>query len=286
MASKPKKRSKLIIVLPIVFILLAVGLILYPSLSSFVNNLISHNIVSEYVGYTQTMELEDHDKFLAQAREYNSNMVGHYADAFSEENDDTAGNYEDILNVGPNGQICNVTIDKINCSLPVYHTSEGNLDKGAVHMMNTSFPTGDIDTHTVISAHTAYPTKEFFNRLTEVEIGDTFQIDFLGDTLTFKVSDINVVLPEETDLLQVVPGKTLCTLVTCTPYSINTHRLLVTGQLVEKISYRDGSDKQIRHLSEFDYSVVVPVAIAGGVILILFIVLIIVMVRIRRNSLG
>ena len=283
MASKPKKKSKLIIVLPIVFILLAVGLISYPSLSSFVNNLSARNVVSEYVDYTQTMESDEYDDFLAQAREYNSNMVGNYTDAFSEENNDTAGNYEDILNVGPDGQICNVTIDKINCSLPVYHTSEGNLDKGAVHMMNTSFPTGDVDTHTVISAHTAYPTKEFFNRLTEVEVGDKFQVDFLGETLIFQVSDINVVLPEETDLLQVVPGKTLCTLVTCTPYSVNTHRLLVTGQLVEKISYRNGSEKQIQHLSELDYSTVVPVIIAGVVILFLFIILVIVMLHIRKK---
>lgn len=283
MASKPKKKSKLIIVLPIVFILLAVGLISYPSLSSFVNNLSARNVVSEYVDYTQTMESDEYDNFLAQAREYNSNMVGNYTDAFSEDNDDTAGNYEDILNVGPDGQICNVTIDKINCSLPVYHTSEGNLDKGAVHMMNTSFPTGDVDTHTVISAHTAYPTKEFFNRLTEVEVGDKFQVDFLGETLIFQVSDINVVLPEETDLLQVVPGKTLCTLVTCTPYSVNTHRLLVTGQLVEKISYRNGSEKQIQHLSELDYSTVVPVIIAGVVILFLFIILVIVMLHIRKK---
>lgn len=286
MASKPKKKSKLIIVLPIVFILLAVGLISYPSLSSFVNNLSARNVVSEYVDYTQTMESDEYDNFLAQAREYNSNMVGNYTDAFSEDNDDTAGNYEDILNVGPDGQICNVTIDKINCSLPVYHTSEGNLDKGAVHMMNTSFPTGDVDTHTVISAHTAYPTKEFFNRLTEVEVGDKFQVDFLGNTLIFQVSDINVVLPEETDLLQVVPGKTLCTLVTCTPYSVNTHRLLVTGQLVEKISYRNGSEKQIQHLSELDYSTVVPVIIAGVVILFLFIILVIVMLHIRKKTLG
>lgn len=286
MASKPKKKSKLIIVLPIVFILLAVGLISYPSLSSFVNNLSARNVVSEYVDYTQTMESDEYDDFLAQAREYNSNMVGNYADAFSEDNDDTAGNYEDILNVGPDGQICNVTIDKINCSLPVYHTSEGNLDKGAVHMMNTSFPTGDVDTHTVISAHTAYPTKEFFNRLTEVEVGDKFQVDFLGNTLIFQVSDINVVLPEETDLLQVVPGKTLCTLVTCTPYSVNTHRLLVTGQLVEKISYRNGSEKQIQHLSELDYSTVMPLVIAGAVILFLFIILVIVMLHIRKKTLG
>lgn len=286
MASKPKKKSKLIIVLPIVFILLAVGLISYPSLSSFVNNLSARNVVSEYVDYTQTMESDEYDDFLAQAREYNSNMVGNYTDAFSEDNDDTVGNYEDILNVGPDGQICNVTIDKINCSLPVYHTSEGNLDKGAVHMMNTSFPTGDVDTHTVISAHTAYPTKEFFNRLTEVEVGDKFQVDFLGNTLIFQVSDINVVLPEETDLLQVVPGKTLCTLVTCTPYSVNTHRLLVTGQLVEKISYRNGSEKQIQHLSELDYSTVVPVIIAGVVILFLFIILVVVMLRIRKKTLG
>lgn len=286
MASKSKKKSKLIIVLPIVFILLAVGLISYPSLSSFVNNLSARNVVSEYVDYTQTMESDEYDNFLAQAREYNSNMVGNYTDAFSEDNDDTAGNYEDILNVGPDGQICNVTIDKINCSLPVYHTSEGNLDKGAVHMMNTSFPTGDVDTHTVISAHTAYPTKEFFNRLTEVEVGDKFQVDFLGETLIFQVSDINVVLPEETDLLQVVPGKTLCTLVTCTPYSVNTHRLLVTGQLVEKISYRNGSEKQIQHLSELDYSTVVPVIIAGVVILFLFIILVIVMLHIRKKTLG
>ena len=137
-------------------------------------------------------------------------------------------------------------------------------------MANTSFPIGGESTHAVVSAHTAYPGKEFFNRLTELQIGDYFYINVLGDTLAYKVCRIDVVLPTDSQLLSVEKQQDLVTLVTCTPYSVNTHRLLVRGQ-------RDISKENEQQLNEIikpntDYKliVVICIAVAVGITLIAF----------------
>ena len=135
------------------------------------------------------------------------------------------------MNITEDGQIGTINIPSIDCRLPIYHgSSEDMLTKGAVHLAGTAFPIGGSSARSVISAHTAFPGKIFFDRLSEVEIGESFSVTVLGDTFYYKVTEINIVLPDEVEYLQPVKDKDLITLVTCTPYALNTHRLLVTGE--------------------------------------------------------
>lgn len=143
-------------------------------------------------------------------------------------------NYNNILNVSGNGIMGSIEIPVIDVRLPIYHgTDDEFLDEGAGHLIGTSFPIGGQNTHAVISAHTALPGKLFFDRLTDVKQGDIFYVKILDRELEYRVTDIQVVLPSESQSLSIVKDKDLVTLVTCTPYSINSHRLLVTGERIE-----------------------------------------------------
>ena len=144
-------------------------------------------------------------------------------------------------------------------------------------MANTSFPIGGENTHAVISAHTAFPGKEFFNRLTELEIGDLFYITVLGDTLAYEVCEINVVPPNDSEKLRIVKGEDLVTLVTCTPYSINTHRLLVRGKRV----FPDDADVAVESEQKADN--ILPIILIVVLIAAVTIVLIIVAVKKRHR---
>lgn len=142
--------------------------------------------------------------------------------------------YDDILNVSGTGIIGYVTIDRIKTELPIYHgTSEGVLQIGVGHLEGSSFPVGGVGTHTVLSAHRGLPSAKLFSNLDEMEEGDTFQITVLNRVLTYQVDQIHIVEPGDLDDLQVDPEKDYCTLMTCTPYGINTHRLLVRGVRVD-----------------------------------------------------
>ena len=177
--------------------------------------------------------------------------------------------YDEILNITDDGQMGTIDIPKIDCHLPVYHGSdEKMLAKGAVHLAATSIPIGEVSTHAVISAHTAFPGKEFFNRLTEMEIGDLFYVTVLGEKMAYKVTEIDVVLPTETEKLQVVPEKDLVTLSTCTPYAVNTHRLLVTGERTELIEETPATlDETEKTVFKSDpYYLLIPVLFIPAVI--------------------
>lgn len=145
----------------------------------------------------------------------------------------TDSEYDNILNFG-DGLMGSIVIPSIDVDLPIYHgDNESVLSKGAAHLPNSSFPIGGKSTHSIISAHTAYLTQVFFDRLTELKEGDIFYIKILDETYAYKVYEINVIEPEDTSLFGIQEGKDIVSLVTCTPYAINTHRLVVTGQRVE-----------------------------------------------------
>ena len=209
----------------------------YPLVSSVINNIDSRNHVEEYTKTTKQMSSEETLEMFKQAEEYNHSLTNNViiTDPFDEKAYKKIGaNYENALNVDGNGLIGYIDIPKINVYLPIYHgTAEAILAKGAGHLQNTSLPIGGESTHSVISAHTAYPGETFFDYLTDMEEGDEFYIHVLDRVLKYEVDSIKVVLPEETDDLRVVKGKDYVTLLTCTPYSVNTHRLLVRGKRVE-----------------------------------------------------
>ena len=227
------KKSKLFAITACFLILCSIFAALYPTVSEFVNNLYAKGTVEQYNRQVTTLSDVEKEKMLTAARNYNARLTNVISDSFSPDAFNVEESYANTLNVTEDGQIGSVTIPSINCVLPIYHgTSEKILEKGAVHMASTSFPIGGVSTHAVISAHTAYPGKEFFNKLTDVDVGDEFYITVLGMKLTYKVTEINVVLPSDSALLKIENGKDLVTLVTCTPYALNTHRLLVRGERV------------------------------------------------------
>ena len=142
--------------------------------------------------------------------------------------------YSGLLNVDGSGIMGYIEIPKISVSLPIYHgTGEAVLQVGVGHLDWTSLPTGGEGTHTVLSGHRGLPSAKLFTHLDQMEVGDTFQLRILDEVLTYQVDQILIVLPEETSDLVIQKGKDYCTLITCTPYGINTHRLLVRGQRVE-----------------------------------------------------
>ncbi|MBQ2972368.1 MAG: class C sortase [Ruminococcus sp.] len=205
--------------------------VLMNPVTQLINRMYSNGVVTVYDNQVSSMSNDDKDYLFEEARKYNENLTNNVADCFSSDAFNTNSNYENILNITGNGVMGTVSIPIINCNLPIYHGSSDEVfDKGAVHMASTSFPIGGENTHSVISAHTAYPGKVFFDKLTDVESGDYFYITILDKTLAYKVCQIDVVLPNETNLLKLAKEQDIITLVTCTPYAVNTHRLLVRGQ--------------------------------------------------------
>lgn len=194
------------------------------------------------------------------------------ADSFSAEAFESDESYMRILNVTENGQIGTINIPSIDCRLPIYHGSgEDMLRKGAAHLAGTAFPVGSDSARSVISAHTAYPGKIFFDRLTEVKIGDGFSVTVLGDTYYYKVVEINTVQPDETEYLLPEKGRDLVTLVTCTPYSVNTHRLLVTGERDRQPRTEAKENSETRYPSIDTVENIILAVIIAAVSLILFI---------------
>ena len=230
-------KNKLPIIAIVMIFLVGLGILSYPLISAAINNLAARNQAEEYTKLTKEMPSDRQVELLQSAQRYNDSLTNNViiTDPFDTEAFEKIGKaYEESLNVDGQGLIGYVDIPKINVYLPVRHsTAEEVLAHAAGHLQNTSMPIGGESTHSVISAHSAFPTQTFFDYLTDLEEGDEFYIHVLDRTLKYEVDQIKVVLPEETDDLRVIRGEDHVTLVTCTPYSINTHRLLVRGKRVE-----------------------------------------------------
>ena len=210
---------------------LGLSLLLYPLFSDWWNSLHQSRLIADYDVALTTMEQEDYSALFAAAEEYNREMAKM---AFPLMDYDQVDNYEDLLDVSGTGVMGYIEIPKIDVSLPIYHgTSEGVLQVAVGHLEGSSLPTGGEGTHCVLSAHRGLPSARLFTDLDELEIGDTFTVTVLDRLLTYEVDQILIVEPQEVGTLYPVEGEDLCTLVTCTPYGINTHRILVRGHRVE-----------------------------------------------------
>ena len=285
-----KKTLPLIAVL-LVF-LIGVGILAYPLISSVVNNMAFRNESREYSRTIERMERDDIDELMESAKAYNDSLQRVIlTDPFDEASYGLIGeNYEESLNVDGNGLIGYVEIPKIDVNLPIYHgTSIEVLSKGAGHLEHTALPIGGKSTHSVISAHSAWPGQTFFDYLETLEIGDEFYIKVLDMVLKYEVDDINVVLPDQTRNLYVVEGEDYLTLLTCTPYSVNTHRLLVRGKRVpyektdEDTVITDSSTFQEGYLYLFGYKLSYTVVAVSIIVFVVFVVTVtILIVRIRK----
>ena len=219
------------IVLIIVF-LIGLSLLLYPTVSDYWNSLHQSRAIASYAEQVANLDNDTYDQLWAEARRYNRKLLEKgYRYAMS---DQERAEYERLLNVSGNGIIGYIEIPKINCSLPIYHgTDEAVLQIAVGHIEGSSLPVGGESTHCVLSGHRGLPSAKLFTDLDKLVVGDTFVMRVLDETLTYEVDQILIVEPNEVDALEIEAGQDYCTLVTCTPYGINTHRLLVRGHRVE-----------------------------------------------------
>ena len=226
------------ILLVLIFII-GLCILLYPAVSDYWNAQVQSRAIVDYEAALQNLTQEDYTAYFEEADKYNAAIKEvpfpmMYYDDLDAREDLTL--YEDILNVNGNGIFGYINIDKIGVHLPVYHgTSDAVLNVAVGHIEGTSVPAGGLSTHTVLSAHRGLPSAKLFTDLDEMEIGDVFTITVLDRVLTYEVHEIQIVLPNEVDSLYVQDGEDLCTLVTCTPYGINTHRLLVHAHRIETV---------------------------------------------------
>ncbi|MGN0202998.1 MAG: class C sortase [Coprococcus sp.] len=225
-------KKHLTTILLILIFLTGLSLLLYPSLSDYWNSLHQSRAIATYAEAVAEME---NDRYAA---------IWDAADAYNDElaesgttwklTEEQVAEYESQLNVSQNGIMAYIEIPKINCYLPIYHgTDEGVLQIAIGHIEGTSLPVGGESTHCVLSGHRGLPRAKLFSDLDQLIEGDLFMIRTLDELLTYEVDQILIVLPNEVDALTIQEGQDLCTLVTCTPYGINTHRLLVRGHRVE-----------------------------------------------------
>ena len=223
------KKNKSTIILILVFFV-GLSVMLYPTLSDYVNQLHQSRAVATYAEDVDNLTDADYSAYFEAADAFNAQIA---ADPDALFHADRFTSYNATLDVTGTGIMGYITIEKIGVELPIYHgTSDGVLQIAAGHLEGTSLPVGGGSTHAVISAHRGLPSAKLFTNLDELEAGDTFTITVLDRVLTYEVDRISIVLPTETDLLQPVEGQDYVTLMTCTPYGINTHRLLVRGHRV------------------------------------------------------
>ncbi len=225
-----KGKKNTIILLISFFIGLSV--LLYPSISSYWNSKTQSEAIVDYESMLALYKQEDYSDIFEKADVYNQKLA-QLNEPLSQYPE--LSEYNDILNIGGTGMMGYVVIPKIGQELPVYHgTSDSVLSVAVGHLEGTSIPVGGESTHSVVSAHRGLPTAVLFTHLDRLEIGDTFYFTILDRTITYEVDQIRIVEPNDTSLIQIVDGKDYCTLLTCTPYGINTQRLLVRGYQIDE----------------------------------------------------
>lgn len=260
------KRDKIGLILVLMLFIGVCGL-LYPTVSQYWNSKTQTRAVDDYQGLLTSLKEEDYSAFFQEAEAYNAALGALKSPLLDCRQ--LAG-YDDILNISGHGIMGYISIPKLGVELPVYHgISPEVLNIACGHLEGTSLPIGGEGTHSVLSAHRGLPHAKLFTELDKLEPGDTFQLTILDRTLTYQVDQIKVVRPEDISDVQIIPGEDLCTLLTCTPYGVNSHRLLVRGTRIENaapVLYVTSNAYRI------DSLVATPV-VAAPILLILLIVL-------------
>mgnify|MGYP004650087443 FL=1 len=223
-----KNKTTLIMVL---FFFIGLAILLYPSISNFYNQKVQSKAIIDYESILNNIKKEDYTDYFNKADEYNKKLLSMKRPLLTYKN---IKNYNKILNLNDHGMMGYLTIDKIKVELPIYHgTSADVLNKAVGHLEGTSLPVGEKGTHSVLSAHRGLPSFKLFTDLDKLEIGDTFVINILDRTITYQVDKITIVKPNQVNDLKIDKDGDYVTLLTCTPYGINTHRLLVRGKRIE-----------------------------------------------------
>lgn len=226
-------KNKLSNIILSLILIAGLSLLLYPTVADYWNSFHQTQAIGSYSDVVANMDEQDCERILSEAQEYNASQAAKGTSFLPLEEKELA-RYNSILNVTDSGIMGYIDIPGIRCKLPIYHgTNDDVLAIAIGHIEWSSLPVGGPSTHTVLSGHRGLPSAKLFTNLDKVVVGDVFFLNVLGDTLAYEVDQIHIVLPEEMSMLSIEEGKDLCTLVTCTPYGINSHRLLVRGHRVD-----------------------------------------------------
>lgn len=272
-----RKRKTTIIM--IIFFFIGLLTLFYPSLSNYYNEKKQSRMISNYENIINSNNFIDFEKEKESAINYNIALSKIKEPPL---NYDRLNNYYDLLNINKDGMMGYITIEKIKVELPIYHgTSNEVLNSSVGHIEGSSLPIGGLTTHSVLSAHRGLPSAKLFTNLDRLEIGDTFKITILDEVLTYQVDKIVIVKPNNRDNIKIEENKDYITLLTCTPYGINTHRLLVRGVRIEntkKKSYITTEGFKINNL------IVVPILSMPIILLLLIITIIKPVKRVNINK--
>lgn len=273
------KRKHISTIFIILIFLVGLGFISYPTVSNLWNQAHQSRAIATYSKQVEKLDDSENKKMLKAARKYNKSLLKK-SDHWKLSKKDKK-KYESLLDVSGTGIMGYIEVPKIDCSLPIYHgTDEGALQIAIGHLEGSSLPVGGKSTHCVLSGHRGLPSARLFTDLDQMEEGDIFILNILGRKLAYEVDQIKVVLPEEMSDLEIEEGKDLCTLVTCTPYGINTHRLLVRGHRTEYVEKKVEEEQKKVQTKKTD----IRLMIAGGTgVLILLIIIIVIVIKRRRK---
>lgn len=231
-----KRRKITTISLAVLFFLLALGLTIYPVFSSRYNEAHQSQIHTEYQDAVQALPDTAIPEARTKAQAYNEELwssIVRYGSYSKDSVSSAVEEYAQLLDLTGTGTMAYVHIPKLAVSLPIYHgTEEETLDRGVGHLIGSSLPIGGGSTHAILTGHSGLASQKMFSDLDKLEIGDTFYLEVLNEILAYEVDQINTVLPHDTAYLGLEEGKDLCTLVTCTPFGVNTHRLLIRGHRI------------------------------------------------------
>lgn len=257
----------------IIVLLIAFSVLLYPTVSNYLYEKNGARVISSYDENAVRLSESEKQAMLEAARQYNRELLGNIEllDPFSPLKKEVDARYQSLLNTNEAGMMGYIRIPKIDVELPIYHgTEERILQSGVGHFEGTSLPVGGESSHTVLTGHRGLPSKLLFTDLDQMKEGDIFYLKILGETFAYKIDQILTVLPENTKALTIEPGKDYATLVTCTPYAVNTHRLLVRGSRIPyEEAVRQVPDEKITPTLPFQVKVLLA---AIGVLVLIFIV--------------
>ncbi|HFD2049530.1 class C sortase [Clostridium perfringens] len=270
----------------VLIFILGLSIAFYPLISDQWNKYRANKLIANYDNVVKEIKPDEIKKKIDDARKYNKTLIGGVVpDAFSVRNGVKDKEYESLLNINNDGIIGSVEIPSIDVNIPIYHyTTDEVLAKGAGHLLGSSLPVGGENSHTVISAHRGLPSAKLFTDLDQLKEGDLFYFHVCGEIFAYKVDQILVVEPEQTSELAIKEGEDLATLFTCTPYSINSHRLLVRGHRVPYDKKEEIQEKEkVKNVQP--YFLIVEIAcIIGGILLALILVKLLDFIKKRRKE--
>ena len=263
-------RKNLVTIILLGMIVVGLGLIAYPSVADWWNSFHQTRAVAAYASVIADMSHEEYDKILNEAAEYNKQIAE--TGVRWQMSDEEIQEYNSILDITGTGIMAYIDIPKIHVQLPIYHGTDDTILQIAVgHITGSSLPVGGETSHCIVSGHRGLPSAKLFSDLDELVVGDLWTVNVLDQTLTYEVDQIRVVLPTDLKYLEMEDGKDYCTLVTCTPYGVNTHRLLVRGHRVPNVQ---GNARVTADALQIEPAYVAPF-IGTPIILILIVMLII-----------